>query len=258
MLMAEITVEELKEGKRQLEGVLILCWVMAVLTGAAIIFGFGPMGFIGDYLGDLFNINTAAGVLRNIASFPFRMMYSLIIPALYIIELIGIYQRKAFAVPLGRAVLVVTMVLFFPIGTIVGAVLWKRFNHPQAKKFLDYEYQIPQETELNYKNISKLKEDKIMSDKKIDEEKYNMAKKRVEEIKGFYGHLFSYVGVNVVLLVIDLITGNGLWFYWVSVFWGIGLFWHAMGIFVFGKFTGSSWEKKKIEEIMEGMDSKKK
>ena len=97
-----------------------------------------------------------------------------------------------------------------------------------------------------------------MNNVKIDEEKYRMAKKRVDEIKGFYAHLFSYVGVNVVLLVIDLVTGNGLWFYWVSVFWGIGLFWHAMGIFVFGKFTGANWEKKKIDEIMEEMDKKKK
>jgi hypothetical protein len=256
--MVEITKEELKEGKRQLEGVLILCWVMTFLTGAAIILGLGPIGYMGGYLGNFFDINDAADVLRNIASYPFRMTYSLIIPVLYIIELIGIYQRRAFAVPLGRAVLVVTMVLFFPIGTIVGAVLWKRFNHPLAKKVLGYEHDIPPETELDYKNISNPKEDKIMNDKKIDEEKYRMAKKRVEEIKGFYGHLFSYVGVNVVLLVIDLVTGGGLWFYWVSVFWGIGLFWHAMGIFVFGKFTGSSWEKKKIEEIMEGMESKKK
>lgn len=256
--MVGITKEELREGKRQLEGVLILCWVMIFLTGAAIILGLGPIGYAGGYLRDFFNINTAVDVLRNMASYPLRITYSLIIPVLYIIELIGIYQRRAFAVPLGRAVLVVTMVLFFPIGTIVGAVLWKRFNHPLAKKVLGYEYDITPETELAHKSISNPKEDKIMNDKNIDEEKYRMAKKRVEEIKGFYGHLFSYVGVNVVLLVIDLVTGGGLWFYWVSVFWGIGLFWHAMGIFVFGKFAGSSWEKRKIEEIMEGMDRKKK
>jgi hypothetical protein len=256
--MTEIAKEELREGKRQLEGVLILCWAMAFLTGAAIIFGLGPIGYVGDYIGSFSGINTAADVIRNIASLPFRMTYSLIVPALYIIELVGIYQRRAFAVPLGRAVLVVTMVLFFPVGTIVGAVLWKRFNHPLAKKFLGYQYEGPPETESDYKNLSNLKEDKTMNEKKIDEEKYRIAKKRVEEIKGFYGHLFSYVGVNVVLLVIDLVTGGGLWFYWVSVFWGIGLFWHALGIFVFGKFTGSSWEKKKIEEIMDGMNSKKK
>jgi len=257
--MTEITKDEIKEGKKQLEGVLILCWVMAILTGSAILFGFGPIGFIRNYLSNPFTINTTIDVVRDITSFPFKMTYSLIVPALYIIELIGIYQRKAFAVPLGRAVLVVTMVLFFPIGTIAGAVLWKRFNHPLAKKSLAYGYQIPTDTELNYKKFLSSKEDNKMSDMKSDEEKYNIARKRVNEIKGFYSHLFSYVGVNVVLLAINLVTSPYvLWFYWVSVFWGIGLFWHAMGVFVFGKFTGASWEKKKIEEVMEEMDRKKK
>ena len=98
-----------------------------------------------------------------------------------------------------------------------------------------------------------------MSDTKMNEEKYKMAKKRVDEIKGFYGHLFSYVGVNVILIVINLVTSPGaFWFYWVTVFWGIGLFWHAMGVFVFGKITGAGWEKKKIKEVMEEMDNKKK
>ena len=98
-----------------------------------------------------------------------------------------------------------------------------------------------------------------MNEKKMDEEKYKRAKKRVEDIKGFYGHLFSYIGVNVVLIVINLVTSPGaLWFYWVTAFWGIGLFWHAMGVFVFGKFTGSSWEKRKIKEIMEDMEEKEK
>ena len=98
-----------------------------------------------------------------------------------------------------------------------------------------------------------------MNEKKMDEEKYKRAKKRVEDIKGFYGHLFSYIGVNVVLIVINLVTSpRTLWFYWVTIFWGIGLFWHAMGVFVFGKFTGSSWEKRKIKEIMEDMEEKEK
>ena len=98
-----------------------------------------------------------------------------------------------------------------------------------------------------------------MNEKKMDEEKYIKAKKRVEEIKGFYSHLFSYIGVNVVLIVINLVTSPGtLWFYWVTIFWGIGIFWHAMGIFVFRKITAGSWEKRKIKEIMEDMEEKEK
>ncbi len=47
------------------------------------------------------------------------------------------------------------------------------------------------------------------------DEKYEKAKKRVEEIKGFYTHLIVYVCVNIVLVIINLVTSPGaLWFYW--------------------------------------------
>lgn len=86
----------------------------------------------------------------------------------------------------------------------------------------------------------------------MEDRKYQEAKKRVEEIKGFYGHLFAYIGVNITLLVINLVTSPlNLWFYWVSLFWGIGLFWHAMGVFVFSRFPGKNWEEKKMKEFMD-------
>jgi len=139
--MAELAKKELKEGKKQLEGVLILCWVMAIITGMGILsgFGWGHLGILSNYLYNPFTLHAATDVIRNLISFPLRMVYSLIVPALYVVELVGIYQRKAFAVPLGRAVLVVTMVFFFPVGTIIGAILWKRFNHPLSKRYLNYE-----------------------------------------------------------------------------------------------------------------------
>ncbi len=139
--MAEVNEKELKEGKKQLEGVLILCWVMAILTGLAIFssLGWGPVSFLRDYFGGPFTLSAASDFIRNLASLPFRLVYSLIVPALYVVELIGIYNKRAFAVPLGRAVLVITMIFFFPVGTIIGAILWKRFNHPLSKKYLNYE-----------------------------------------------------------------------------------------------------------------------
>jgi len=139
--MTEITKKEIKIGKKQIEGPLILCWVLAILLGIGIFSGFawGPIGFVTDYLEAPFTFIAISDLARNFVGFPFRMMYSLLAPALFIVELIGIYQRKAFAVPLGRAVLVVTMVFFFPIGTIFGGIMWKRFNHPMTKKYLNYE-----------------------------------------------------------------------------------------------------------------------
>ena len=139
--MTEMVETELKEEKKQLEGVIILCWVMAIITGLAIFsgFGWGHFWMLNDWIDSPFALNAAIDTIRGLASFPFRIIYSMIVPALYIAELVGIYQRKSFAVPLGRAVLIVTMVFFFPVGTIIGAVLWKRFNSSISKKYLNYD-----------------------------------------------------------------------------------------------------------------------
>ena len=85
----------------------------------------------------------------------------------------------------------------------------------------------------------------------MDEQaKYQEAKKRVEEIKGFYFHLISYIVVNAVLVVINLLTSpEYLWFIWPIIGWGIGLLIHAFT--VFGNVMGKAWEERKIKEILE-------
>ena len=89
----------------------------------------------------------------------------------------------------------------------------------------------------------------------MDKEKYEKAKKRVEEIKGFYSHLITYVVVNIILFLVDFFTSPGIWwFYWPLLGWGIGLFFHGMGVFVFSKFPGKNWENRKIKQVMEEMD----
>jgi hypothetical protein len=82
-----------------------------------------------------------------------------------------------------------------------------------------------------------------------EEESYKKAKKRVDELRGFYEHLITYVVVNIMLVIINLVTSSDtLWFYWVTIFWGIGVICHAIS--VYGK-PGKNWEEKKIKEIME-------
>ena len=87
----------------------------------------------------------------------------------------------------------------------------------------------------------------------MNDEKYKEAKKRVKELKDFYKNLLTYVGVNILLITINLITSPGrLWFYWVTIFWGIAILLHASRVFILkGKFWGKEWEEKKIKEIME-------
>jgi hypothetical protein len=84
------------------------------------------------------------------------------------------------------------------------------------------------------------------------QEAYEKAKKRVEAKIGFYIHLAVFVGVNLLLIVINLMTAPGhLWFRWPLMGWGIGLFFHGVG--VFASFKGDSIKKRMIEKEMETM-----
>ena len=81
------------------------------------------------------------------------------------------------------------------------------------------------------------------------ESKYQEAKKRVAELRGFYRHLSVYVIVNLGLFLINMTTSpETLWFIWPLLGWGIAIVLHALR--VFGGTPGSSWEEEKIAELM--------
>ena len=50
----------------------------------------------------------------------------------------------------------------------------------------------------------------------MDEQaRYEKAKKRVEELKGFYSHLGVYLLVNTALFLINIVTSRDhFWFFW--------------------------------------------
>ena len=90
-----------------------------------------------------------------------------------------------------------------------------------------------------------------------EEEMYEVARKRVEEKKGFFIHFAIYILVNAILIVIWASTGAGFpWFVFPLGGWGIGVLFHFLGTFVFSRTT--SWERKEIEKEVSRMkqDSK--
>ena len=89
----------------------------------------------------------------------------------------------------------------------------------------------------------------IMESKNIYSENmaYVRAKERVEKLKGFYGNLISYCCVIPVLIIINLNTSDFQWFWFPMLGWGLGVTFHALETFGYGK----SWEEKKIQEILE-------
>ncbi|WP_348798885.1 histidine kinase [Flavobacterium adhaerens] len=83
---------------------------------------------------------------------------------------------------------------------------------------------------------------------------YFRAKKRVDELKGFYGNLFSYCCVVPFLVFINLRFSPGFhWFWFSAVGWGFGLLMHALKIFGYS----SNWEERKIQEILNKEDAKR-
>jgi hypothetical protein len=89
-----------------------------------------------------------------------------------------------------------------------------------------------------------------------NQEAYQKAKKRVEAKLGFYIHLAVYVGVNILLIVINLLTSSQyLWFKWPLIGWGIGVLFHALGVFVFS--GGSAIKEQMIQKEMKKETLKK-
>jgi hypothetical protein len=82
-----------------------------------------------------------------------------------------------------------------------------------------------------------------------NQEAYQKAKERVEAKIGFYIHLTVYVGVNILLCIINLLTSpRYLWFLWPLIGWGIGVFFHALRVFAFTE--GSAIKERMIEKEM--------
>jgi hypothetical protein len=129
--MTDLTKEQLEEGKKVLEGPTIYFWVLAVMAGIGIL----TQNSI-DLLSKGINFGRVSIGFPGLNSF-------LIFAALYVAGLVGFYMRKSWAVPVGRAGLVVSMVVLFPVGTIFGAILWKRINDPIAKRYLGYKVDEP-------------------------------------------------------------------------------------------------------------------
>jgi hypothetical protein len=83
---------------------------------------------------------------------------------------------------------------------------------------------------------------------------YYRAKKRVEQLKGFYGNLISYCCVIPILIFINLTYMPEFhWFWFSAAGWGFGLTMHAFKVFGYG----TNWEERKIQEILRKEEDKK-
>ena len=88
---------------------------------------------------------------------------------------------------------------------------------------------------------------KMKTDYLNDSNKYIRAKKRVDELKGFYGNIIAYCVVIPFLIFVNYQTAWGYKWFWFPLFgWGLGIVIQAFSVFGYG----SDWEERKIREIM--------
>lgn len=83
-----------------------------------------------------------------------------------------------------------------------------------------------------------------------DYDAYRRARRRVDAKIGFFIHAAIYVLVNALLIGINLSTSpNYLWFFWPLGGWGVGMFFHAMSVFLF--VEGSAMKQRMIDQELE-------
>jgi 2TM domain len=96
-----------------------------------------------------------------------------------------------------------------------------------------------------------------------EEARYHEAHLRVKKIKGFYNHLAAYIGVNIMIVILNInnLDQGETYFqfknFMTAFFWGLGLLAHGLSVFLPELFLGSKWEEKKIQELMEKEKNKK-
>lgn len=90
-----------------------------------------------------------------------------------------------------------------------------------------------------------------------EQQRYQRAQKRVNDIKGFYIHLLVYCLVIPIIITVNLIfTPRFNWFWFSTLGWGFGLFFHWLGVFGFQLLGfGKDWEERKIKELMNQKES---
>jgi len=97
------------------------------------------------------------------------------------------------------------------------------------------------------KQVSKVETQKVY----IEDKRYEKAKERVEQIKGFFGNLTAYCIVIPILIVINYNTTSFPWAIFPALGWGFGVTAHGLEAFGYNPLFGRNWEERKMREFMD-------
>lgn len=150
-------------------------------------------------------------------------------------------------------------IVFAGIG-LLGHWLWLYgyrlfFSHECEKKLLQ------NNIENQEVQFQKIKQYTTMENISFEEQaKYDRARKRVKSVKGFYKHFMIYIMVNTIMLAMkwfNLDAGEEFFTFQTFstvFFWGIGVVFHAFGVFGTDALLGKGWEERKMKEYLEKQD----
>lgn len=89
------------------------------------------------------------------------------------------------------------------------------------------------------------------SEEDLELDRYERARKKVHELKKFYGHVAVYLVVNAFLHIIDFLDGADYWAFWPLLGWGVAVLLQGANVYQVLPFNRPEWEEKKIREYME-------
>ena len=82
---------------------------------------------------------------------------------------------------------------------------------------------------------------------KLNRIKKSVAQKRVRKMKRFYIHIVFFIAVNIIVAAINFkTTPDTLWFYLLTLGWGMAILMHFMSV-----FSLKDWESRMVKELME-------
>ena len=84
-----------------------------------------------------------------------------------------------------------------------------------------------------------------------EQNRYERAKKKVQELRGFYSHLIIYLIFVPVFIWLNLRSTGFPWAIFPIVGWGLGVASHAAEVYDYNIFFGKDWEERKIREFLD-------
>ena len=76
-----------------------------------------------------------------------------------------------------------------------------------------------------------------------DNQRYEQARQRVEAKMGFFANLAVFAVINIIFLIVA-----GADWLWVTLFWGIGIGFHAWSVFFRDSGKVADWKERQIQK----------